>query len=103
MILNNQFAIFIPNSIVALSAKPSLPNQPLLKSQNMVHACLDYTLMPGLLTFGLHPIGLPYFNAASGGSWGNVLEVIIKIEKTNTITNTWRKIKTKTRMTENKE
>ena len=41
---------------------------------------------------------VPYFNAAtaSGGSWGNVLEVMIKIEKTNTITNTWRKIKTKT-------
>ena len=26
MILNSQFVIFIPNSIVALSAKPSLPN-----------------------------------------------------------------------------
>ena len=65
MILNSQFVIFIPNSIVALSGKPSQPNQPLLKSQDMVHACLDYTLMPGPFTFGLqpiglHPIGLPY-------------------------------------------
>ena len=53
MILNSQFVIFIPNSIVALSGKPSQPNQPLLKSQDMVHACLDYTLMPGPFTFGL--------------------------------------------------
>ena len=28
--------------------------------------------------------------------WGNVLEVIIMIEKTNTMTNTWRNTKTKT-------
>ena len=47
------FVIFIPNSIVALSGKPSQPNQPLLKSQNMVHASLDYTLMPGPFTFEL--------------------------------------------------
>ena len=53
MILNSQFVIFIPNSIIALSGKPSQPNQPLLKSQDMVHACLDYTLMPGPFTFGL--------------------------------------------------
>ena len=41
---------------------------------------------------------IPYFNAAtaSGGSWGNVLEVIIKIEKTNAMTNIWKKTKTKT-------
>ena len=35
--------------------------------------------------------------------WENVMEAIMKIEKTNTMTNTWGKAKTKTRMTENKE
>ena len=28
--------------------------------------------------------------------WGNVMDVIVKIEKTNTMTNTWRNTKTKT-------
>ena len=34
--------------------------------------------------------------------WENVMEVIVKIEKANTMTNTWRNTKTKTRVTENK-
>ena len=33
--------------------------------------------------------------------WENVMEVVVKIKKTNTMTNTWGK--TKTRITENKE
>ena len=33
--------------------------------------------------------------------WENVMEIIVKIEKTNTMTNTWGN--TKTRMSENKE
>ena len=38
--------------------------------------------------------------------WENVMEVIVKIEKTNTMTNTWeiqRERQTNTRMTENEE
>ena len=36
--------------------------------------------------------------------WENVMEAIVKLEKTNTMTNTWRqtKTKTKTRIAENK-
>ena len=51
---------------------------------------------------------VPCFNAAtaSGGSWGNVLEVIIKIEKKIQLQihgERLRQRQTKTRMTENKE
>ena len=33
--------------------------------------------------------------------WENVMEVIVKIEKTNTMTNTWRNTKTKTHKDKN--
>ena len=35
--------------------------------------------------------------------WENVMEVIVKIEKTNTMTNTWRKTKTKTKTKTDKD